>query len=628
MFWMPPKLLKRQSRPPGIRHPALRIQKNSADSAAQSELRAKHHADSASLDAQKTASDVAAATAARADAEHFASEAGKNAQASETARDESVDAAERARGYQDAASLAATRAGQASDNAQGHENNAAEYARQAKASQDVSAGNAQEAKQYRDEAQQIVDGLNVTNATTTQKGLVQLSNATDSDSEELAATPTPADDATGLEMANAAFVRKLIVALVGSSPEAQDTLNELAVALGNDPSFATTVTNALAGKQPLNDTLTSISKAALGQNTFLYFGNNFEAEAILCSNKARSLLARNTSESMRTELELKAAATMEPQSDIRDRTPGRLALPGAFGYAFSQSERLDFNSDEQFLELVKNVTDGRYFVYSYNSKLFPGRDSFYGIIDVVSFPDAMSDGDSAETDKGLFFYSRYQSNSDQPAFYAQYDSSYTDGVTSWGMVSVKTLGLTPELLSEYLSSLAGAGPYFQYPGLGVPVLAVYRGATSGDTGQQIWQELQSGKWGEIALFTVTPEMIAEAKEAKKREIELWRTEQEAQPFTFEWSGRTWNAGPDSMARLSPVVMASKSDTARDVMVWGGADNRQVRLSMPQLEELVAAMAQAQVERNDEIYQRQRDMKEKLKNLDDLRSIREMTVSED
>ncbi|HAO9088492.1 TPA: DUF4376 domain-containing protein, partial [Escherichia coli] len=47
------------------------------------------------------------------------------------------------------------------------------------------------------------------------------------------------------------------------------------------------------------------------------------------------------------------------------------------------------------------------------------------------------------------------------------------------------------------------------------------------TGQQIWQELQSGKWGEIAPFTVTPELIAAAKDAKKREIELWRTEQEA-----------------------------------------------------------------------------------------------------
>ncbi|EHY3762844.1 TPA: DUF4376 domain-containing protein [Escherichia coli] len=146
------------------------------------------------------------------------------------------------------------------------------------------------------------------------------------------------------------------------------------------------------------------------------------------------------------------------------------------------------------------------------------------------------------------------------------------------------------------------------------------------TGQQIWQELQSGKWGEIAPFSVTPELIAAAKDAKKREIEAWRTEQEAQPFTFEWNGRTWNAGPDSMARLYPVVMAAKSDTARTTLAWGDADNQQVKLSMPELEELAAAMAQAQVERNDEIYQRQREMKEELNNLEDLRSIREMAIS--
>ncbi|EJI7048680.1 DUF4376 domain-containing protein [Escherichia coli] len=146
------------------------------------------------------------------------------------------------------------------------------------------------------------------------------------------------------------------------------------------------------------------------------------------------------------------------------------------------------------------------------------------------------------------------------------------------------------------------------------------------TGQRIWEELQSGKWGEIAPFTVTPELIAAAKDAKKREIEVWRTEQEAQPFTFEWNGRTWNAGPDSLARLYPVVMASKSDTARDVMTWGDAVNQQVKLSMSELEELAAAMAQAQIERNDEIYQRQREMKERLSSLDDLRSIRAMTIS--
>ncbi|AOJ06391.1 hypothetical protein WS71_02915 [Burkholderia mayonis] len=42
-----------------------------------------------------------------------------------------------------------------------------------------------------------------------------------------------------------------IAALVGQSPETLNTLRELADALGNDPSFATTVTNQLALKAPL-----------------------------------------------------------------------------------------------------------------------------------------------------------------------------------------------------------------------------------------------------------------------------------------------------------------------------------------------------------------------------------------
>jgi hypothetical protein len=42
-----------------------------------------------------------------------------------------------------------------------------------------------------------------------------------------------------------------IAALVASSPAALDTLNELATALGNDPNFATTITNSLATKAPL-----------------------------------------------------------------------------------------------------------------------------------------------------------------------------------------------------------------------------------------------------------------------------------------------------------------------------------------------------------------------------------------
>ncbi|HAW2354513.1 TPA: DUF4376 domain-containing protein [Escherichia coli] len=144
------------------------------------------------------------------------------------------------------------------------------------------------------------------------------------------------------------------------------------------------------------------------------------------------------------------------------------------------------------------------------------------------------------------------------------------------------------------------------------------------TGQHIWEELQSGKWGEIAPFTVTPELIAAAKDAKKMEIEAWRTEQEAQPFTFEWNGRTWNAGPDSLARLYPVVMAAKSDTARTALAWGDANNQQVKLSMSELEELAVAMAQAQLDRNDGIYQRQREMKEQLSRLSTLDEVRALT----
>ncbi|MEK8543502.1 DUF4376 domain-containing protein [Escherichia coli] len=146
------------------------------------------------------------------------------------------------------------------------------------------------------------------------------------------------------------------------------------------------------------------------------------------------------------------------------------------------------------------------------------------------------------------------------------------------------------------------------------------------TGQQIWQELQSGKWGEIAPFTVTPELIAAAKDAKKREIELWRTEQEAQPFTFEWNGRTWNGGADSISRIAPVAMATKVAGTRSKLGWGDAANNLVTLTMAQLQELAAAMAQAQVDRNDEIYRRQREMKQKLNSLEDLVSIRKLVVS--
>lgn len=71
--------------------------------------------------------------------------------------------------------------------------------------------------------------------------------------------PTAAAGNNSTQLANTAFVQAAIAGLVGSSPAALDTLNELAAALGDDPNFAATMTNALAGKQPLDNTLTELS---------------------------------------------------------------------------------------------------------------------------------------------------------------------------------------------------------------------------------------------------------------------------------------------------------------------------------------------------------------------------------
>lgn len=87
--------------------------------------------------------------------------------------------------------------------------------------------------------------------------------------------PTAAQTVNNTQVATTAFVKSAIAALVASSPAALDTLNELAAALGNDPNFATTMTNALAGKQPLDGTLTTLSgKTAMGIIEYLGLVNS------------------------------------------------------------------------------------------------------------------------------------------------------------------------------------------------------------------------------------------------------------------------------------------------------------------------------------------------------------------
>ncbi|END1323771.1 phage tail protein [Escherichia coli] len=159
-------------------------------------------------------------------------------------------------------------------------------------------------------------------ATTARKGIVQLSSATNSTSETLAATPkavkavmdetnkkaplnspaltgtpttpTARQGTNNTQIASTAFVMATIAALVDSSPDALNTLNELAAALGNDPNFATTMTNALAGKQPKDATLTALAGLATAADRFPYFTGNDVASLATLTEVGRDILAKST----------------------------------------------------------------------------------------------------------------------------------------------------------------------------------------------------------------------------------------------------------------------------------------------------------------------------------------------
>ncbi|HAH0951719.1 prophage tail fiber N-terminal domain-containing protein [Escherichia coli] len=159
-------------------------------------------------------------------------------------------------------------------------------------------------------------------ATTARKGIVQLSSATNSPSETLAATPkavkavmdetnkkaplnspaltgtpttpTARQGTNNTQIASTAFVMAAIAALVDSSPDALNTLNELAAALGNDPNFATTMTNALAGKQPKDATLTALAGLATAADKFPYFTGNDVASLATLTKVGRDILAKST----------------------------------------------------------------------------------------------------------------------------------------------------------------------------------------------------------------------------------------------------------------------------------------------------------------------------------------------
>ncbi len=177
-------------------------------------------------------------------------------------------------------------------------------------------------------AQGLVD------ASTTGKGIVKLNNTLTSESVTEAATPStvkqlndelqlkankhspnftgkptspkPPKDSNDTSISTTSWVRDAIAELVGSSPETLNTLAELAEALGNDPNFATTITEELAQKQPLSPLLTAIAAVTTAANKLMYFTGSNKVGLTDFTETARSLLAKGSTADIINFLGLRA----------------------------------------------------------------------------------------------------------------------------------------------------------------------------------------------------------------------------------------------------------------------------------------------------------------------------------
>ncbi|ELO5034219.1 phage tail protein [Escherichia coli] len=220
-------------------------------------------------------------------------------------------------------------------------------------------------------------------ATTARKGIVQLSSATNSTSETLAATskavkavmdetnkkaplnspaltgtpttPTARQGTNNTQIASTAFVMAAIAALVDSSPDALNTLNELAAALGNDPNFATTMTNALAGKQPKDATLTALAGLATAADRFPYFTGNDVASLATLTKVGRDILAKSTVAAVIEYLGLQETVNKAGNAVQRsgDKMTGELKIGTVNALRiFNDAFGLIFRRSEDFLHFI------------------------------------------------------------------------------------------------------------------------------------------------------------------------------------------------------------------------------------------------------------------------------------
>ncbi len=168
--------------------------------------------------------------------------------------------------------------------------------------------------------------------------------------------PTAAQSVNNTQIATTAFVKSAIAGMVGSAPAALDTLNELAAALGNDPNFATTMLNALAGKQPLDNTLTNLSgKDVAGLLAYLGLGEaaKMSAAALVINGNTLTAKIPVVIKGVNRELIIHASQISSSASN------GVITFPSAFPNACIAIFAHDFATASTDLSNVRFYMPGR-----------------------------------------------------------------------------------------------------------------------------------------------------------------------------------------------------------------------------------------------------------------------------
>ncbi len=210
----------------------------------------------------------------------------------------------------------------------------------------------------------------------------------------------------------------------------------------------------------------------------------------------------------RDNLGLKSAATMTPQSDIRDRTEGCLATPGAFGFGhiFLPAERIRFNTEDDFLSWARNATPGEYFVDG-GSKIISGGVLFNGVVSIRWVEVRNNPPEPRYTAKVIIFYGI---NGD--IYYNRYWTTGNGYLTGWERLKLGETGI-----ADTLRSIAGRANNYGYPGIGGVVFAAYcindmdedgrifRG--SGVSGSRLAAISVTAPYSHNGLSTSTPQIV-------------------------------------------------------------------------------------------------------------------------